>query len=92
MSGDLIMGGDPPRRDDDPSGARSMDPMASALDGRVVRLDPRRDAIDRWSAALVRGDDDEVDRLVQQSRSGRTVVASGKLGATESRDEPTASS
>jgi hypothetical protein len=45
------------------------------------RLDSQRDTIDRWSAALARGDDAEVRRLVSQSRSDRMwVAASGQLG------------
>ena len=55
--------------------------MASGLDREVDQLDPRRDAIDRWGAALARGDGIEVDRLVRQSRVARIwVAASGQLG------------
>lgn len=40
----------------------------------------RRNILDRWSAALARGDDAEVDRLVQQSRTDRVRVAAEQLG------------
>ena len=59
----------------------SVAPMESGLHRGVNRLDPRRETIDRWSAALARGDDAEVDRLVRQSRIDRVwVAASGQLG------------
>ncbi len=44
--------------------------------------DARRDAVDRWRVALAEHDDDEVERLVQQSRADRVEGAtSGRLGA-----------
>jgi hypothetical protein len=52
-----------------------------AVDSAVELVDARRDTIDRWSAAFARGDDDEVARLVRQSRTDHVwVAASGQLG------------
>ena len=47
----------------------------------MMPLDPHRQAIDRWCTALGLGDDDEVERVVVQSRVDRTDDATaGKLG------------
>ena len=55
--------------------------MESSLDRAVDRPDTRRETIDLWSAALARGDDAEVDRLVRQSHVDRCwIAASGQLG------------
>lgn len=50
--------------------ARSQITVARAT-RRTDRLDPQRERLDQWTAALSRGDDDEVDRLVSQSRVER---------------------
>ena len=48
---------------------------------RMGEGDPRLDVIDRWRVALSQHDDDEVDRLVRQSRADRVEGAtSGRLG------------
>jgi hypothetical protein len=55
--------------------------LETGLDRCVDRLNSRRDTLDHWSAALARGDDAAVERLVQQSRIDRIwVAASGQLG------------
>lgn len=78
---DLMSDNSPLRGSGVAARATSVAPMESGLDRGVNRLDPRRDTIDRWSAALARGDDAEVDRLVRQSRIDRVwVAASGQLG------------
>ena len=67
--------------------ATSPAPMNSGLD----QLDPRRDTIDRWSAALARGDDAEVDRLVRRSRMDRVLTAAtGQLGTMLGGADPIA--
>ena len=64
------------------AGAMSVASMELAVDRVVAPLDSRRDTLNRWSAALARGDRAEVDRLVTQSRIDRAwVAASGRLGA-----------
>jgi chromosome condensin MukBEF MukE localization factor len=48
-------------------------------------------AIDRWGAALQQGDDEEVDRLVRQSRADRVEAAmSGQLGTMVVSTDPAA--
>jgi len=43
--------------------------------------DPRRQNLAHWGAALERGDQAEVDRLVRQSRLDHSwIAASGQLG------------
>lgn len=62
--------------------AESAEPAESGLDRRLERGDPRRHVIDAWRAALDRGDDVEVDRLVRQSRiDRRRSTASNPLAA-----------
>lgn len=52
----------------------------------------RRDAIDSWGAALARGDDDEIERLVRRSRSARVEKRRiGRLGLIVDRADQTAS-
>ena len=56
--------------------ARAMGPMP--LEDQP---EDRLDAIDRWGDALEQGDEDEVDRLVRQSRADRSDGAlSARLG------------
>lgn len=56
----------------------ALPPSASA---GTDRLSSPRNTLDHWGAALARGDDAEVDRLVRQSRIDRDgVAASGQLG------------
>lgn len=51
-------------------------------------LDPRRDTLDRWSAALARRDDAEVNRLVRQSRTDpMRLLASEQVGAMPERGD-----
>lgn len=70
----------------------SVAPIQSGPDLGVGRADPRRATLDRWSAALARGDDAEVDRLVRQSRMDRAwVAASGQIGAMVDQARPAAS-
>ncbi len=60
---------------------KSMFTMESGFDHGVDLLDRRRETIGHWTAALARGDDAAVERLVRQSRIDRIWVGvSGQLG------------
>ena len=75
------------------AGATPLAPTESGLDRGVNRIDPRRGTIDRWTAALARGNDVEVDRLVRLSRIARVgVAASSQLAVMLGQAAPTASS
>lgn len=57
-------------------------PTGAGRDPRVERVDLQRELFENWRAALARGDDAEVDRLVRQSRIERVwAAASGPLDA-----------
>ena len=55
--------------------ATPLAPTESGLDRGVNRIAPRRGTIDRWTEALARRNDVEVDRLVRLSRIARVGVA-----------------
>jgi hypothetical protein len=81
MSADAPFGDDATART-----ARDMGHEPRSLAPSSDRPRPRRDIINRWSAALARRDDDEVDRLVQQSRIDRAwFLASEQLARLPNR-------
>jgi hypothetical protein len=54
---------------------------ATALAPGIDHLVSRRETLEHWGEALVRGDDEAVARLVRQSRMDRIwISASGQLG------------
>jgi hypothetical protein len=56
--------------------ATSVPPLAAN-----TRLESRSDTLEHWGAALARGDEAAVDRVVRQSRADRIwLAASGQLG------------
>jgi hypothetical protein len=64
-------------------------PALPATEGTVGDRDSQRVAIDCWGAALERGDGDEVDRLVRQSRADWVEVAtSGRMGPMLGQSDP----
>ncbi len=72
-----------------PRSAADDDDAAHGVGDRNLPADLWLDAMERWGSALERGDHDEVDRLVRQSRAARGAVhAVERLGVTAAPVDP----